>query len=95
MMRNDTHDDEIKSYHDSVSTNIWKLTLLVILEFLGAACLFMSAHHLYMHILGLESTTVTPETKFKVAVLFICDLCTCILAIIALSALLGSLINVC
>lgn len=79
----------------SLRTDVWKLTLLVVIEFLGACTLLTSAHHLYMYMLKLEDTVITDETKFRVVVLFVCDFCTVIIALIGLSTLLGAWIPLC
>jgi hypothetical protein len=80
---------------ESLTANTWRLTILVIVEFLGSCTLLVSAHHLFMYVLHLEDTIVIPTTKFRIAILFLCDFCTAVLAVIALSALLGSWIELC
>lgn len=79
----------------SITVNTWRLTFLVVVEILGSCTLLVSAHNLYMCILHLEDTVVTAETKFRIVILFICDFCTAIITILGLTALLGSVIELC
>lgn len=81
---------------DDVSVvNSWQLTAFVIVEVLGACTLLASAHHLCMIGLQLDTTTCTPDTRFRLTALFVFDICVCILSLIGLTQLLSGFFTLC
>jgi len=78
-----------------LTANTWRLTILVLVNILGACTLLMSAHHLFMTVFHLEDTVCTPEKRFKLTALFILDFCVAILSIIGLTSLLGGWLELC